>query len=569
MKKKQEKCGRYDIIIPAVLFLGLLFFKIVFVVNNRSLPLIADEFTYAKYARALMKNGGYKGVQYPLLYPLLLAPSYLFGENFYLAMKVFNAVYSAAVPVVVYFICRLYMDEKKSGVCGVFSAVIPFQYMTTMAIMSENLYFTLLLLGIYVVLRKFKYEIVGDILLGILLGAMFLTRHITLTLIPVFLLGWLLKQQEEKYKITHIILRGAFVCIIMCITYSPWVIMCKSYGYSLKMIVGFSIASKTNSEQLTWRRLAMTAGFYLSYYILICAPFLGLAVKSFRALDRKKIFSGYNRLWVMVYGLCAALFVAAVRHSWRVAYNYPEFTKIKGRYVIYVPVLVLVAGMAAMYNKKTQFNHTLSNILLAYVLPSAGIVIAYLADIMGVFYDLPSSFIDFYECTDGRRIKILGIAFVVAAIGLMICYEWILDYAKGKIRKYSFLITAMCIIGLEIWGMPQYYAQAKKGNENNCETSYRYAWELIEALERMNAQEERYIIYIGELPEGIGNYIKRATEFYGYKEYSLKNDVEEEKNSEFFAILPEQGEYKENVTETVAEFEWENTNFYLQKVVLD
>ena len=94
MKGKEQKI-RLDIWIPLGLFFALLIFKLAFVITNRSLPLIADEFTYAKYARKLFEEGTYKGVQYPLLYPLLLSPAYFFGEHFYLVMKIINALFSA------------------------------------------------------------------------------------------------------------------------------------------------------------------------------------------------------------------------------------------------------------------------------------------------------------------------------------------------------------------------------------------------------------------------------------------------------------------------------------------
>lgn len=565
MKEKNQNI-RYDIVIPVGLFLALLLFKVIFVVTNRSLPLIADEFTYAKYARKLIENGTYKGVQYPLLYPLLLSPAYLFGENFYLVMKLINAFFSAMVPIVVYFICRLYMDEKKSGVCALFSAVIPFQYMTTMALMSENVYFPMFLLAVYVVLKDFKHEVLGDILLGILLGALFLTRHITLTLIPVFLFGWLLKQLEKKHKIGTILWRGMLICVVLLITYSPWIIMCKSYGYSMKLIVGFSIASKTNPEQLTMGRLAMTAGFYACYYILICAPFLPFVIKSIRALDTKKLFCSYNRLWVMGYGILAALFVAVVRHSWRAAYNYPEFTKIKGRYVIYVPVLVLMVGMAAIYSQKVKFKHTWSNILLNYIVPAAGLILAYLVDIQGTFYKLQNIFIDFYECTDGRRIKMIGIAFVVVTMIVLLVYQWIQDYGSKQIKKYGFAVMAVCIIGLELWGAPQYYAQAKKGDANNCKNNYRYAWELKDALDTLS--EEEGVVYIGELPEGVSTYVKRAMEFYGYSNYSLKTKVDLQEEKACYTISPEGGAYENQVIETITEFQWEEETYYLQKIAL-
>lgn len=559
------KRNKLDLWIPIGLYIALLMVKLLFVVNNRSLPLIADEFTYVRYARALVEDGSYKGVQYPLLYPLLLSVSLISENHFYTIMKIINALCSCFVPVIVYFICRMYVDEKKSAMCAIFSAVIPFQYITTMTIMSENLYFPLLLLAIYVTLRKFSNEILGDVLLGVILGLLFLTRHITLTLIPIFLFVWLMKQLEEKKQFSYIIGRGILICGVLAVVYSPWVIMCKSYGYSIKLIVGFSIASKTNPEQLTISRLLMTAGFYLGYYVLICAPFLGMVIKSFRGLKLNQIFHKYNRLLVMCYGLIGALFVAVVRHSWRAAYNYPDFTKIKGRYVIYVPLLVLIVGTVVVYGQRVRFKKNWVNILACYVVPAVALVTSYLLDIKAVFYELPDIFIDFYESMDGRRIKIIGVSFVAVTLLLVFAYQLIHDYGKGKIKKYSFAVAALSIIGLELWGCTSYYEKAKAGDESNCKKNYRYAWEVKDTLDSIDSEEA--VIYVGELPEDIRTYVRRAIEFYGMNQYTFQSEIGTQK--EFYVIAPEQGTYQNSVTETLDEYFWADEKYYFEKIVLE
>lgn len=560
------KKNKLDLWIPIGLYVALLMIKLIYVVNNRSLPLIADEFTYVKYARALVENGSYRGVQYPLLYPLLLSLSFVSENNFYIIMKIINALCSSFVPVIVYFICRMYVDEKKSAMCAAFSAVIPFQYITTMTIMSENLYFPLLLLAIYVTLREFKNEILGDVLLGAMLGMLFLTRHITLTLIPVFLFVWLMKQLEDKKKIINILVRGMLICGVLLVVYSPWVLMCRSYGYGYKLIIGFSIASKTNPEQLTISRLLMTAGFYMCYYVLICAPFLGMVIKSFRGLEIKQLFHKYNRLWVMCYGLIAALFVAIVRHSWRAAYNYPDFTKIKGRYVIYVPLLVLIVGTVAVYGQRAQFKKAWSNILACYAVPMVALVMSYLIDIRAVFYELPDIFIDFYESMDGRRIKIIGVSFVTVTLLVMFVYQWIHDYGKGKIKKYSFVITAISIIGLEIWGATSYYEKARRGDESNCKKNYRYAWEVKDTLKMIDS-EENAVVYVGELPEDISTYVCRAMDFYGLDQYDFESEIPTQKD--FYVIAPEKGTYRDSAVEVLGEYNWADEKYYFEKVVIE
>ena len=302
--KKIKFQERPDFWIPFLLYAGLLLFKLVFIIDNRSMPVISDEFRYVRFARSLLEKGSYHSTQYPLAYPLALIPAFLMGSHFYTAIKVLNAVYSSFVPVLMYAIARLYLKPKESAVCGFFSAILPFHYVTVMSIMSENLYFPLFLLAIYVLLKDHpRHKIGADVLLGFLIGACYLTRHVTLVTIPVFALVWFVKQLDEKEKIPVIFLRGFLIVGVMGLTYSPWLIMCVREGLTIKNALGFSIASKTNPEQLTMPRLAQSCMLYVSYIVLGSAPCIGFALKALRGFEWKRLFetlqsAAADLLWI-------------------------------------------------------------------------------------------------------------------------------------------------------------------------------------------------------------------------------------------------------------------------------
>ena len=99
-----------------------------------------------------------------------------------------------------YAIARLYLKPKESAAWRIFlSAILPFHYVTVMSIMSENPVFPAFLLAIYVLLKDHpRHKIGADVLLGFLIGACYLTRHVTLVTIPVFALVWFVKQLDEK-----------------------------------------------------------------------------------------------------------------------------------------------------------------------------------------------------------------------------------------------------------------------------------------------------------------------------------------------------------------------------------
>ena len=556
---------RYDLLIPAILFVALFLFKLIFVINGRSMPQVSDEFTYAKLSRLLLENGTYNSVQYPLVYPLYLIPAQFFGDSAYIMMKIMSAFSSSFVPVVVYMICRLYLGKKESALGAVFAAIIPFQYITSMTLMSENLYFPLFLLTIYVTLKKYRREVLADLLLGGLLGLLFMTRHITFVSIPVFLFGWLLKQLELKKDWKTVIARGMMVVAVLLLVYLPWVLMCQSYGYALKEIIGFKIASRTNPAQLTLKRLIMVAGFYLSYFSIILAPVLGLAFKSIRGLQfkGKTLYCAYNRLWVMVFGLAAAFFVAVTRHSWRAYYNFPEFEKIKGRYLIYFPILFVILGIVVLFKQKPKFKHAWVNLLGTYLLPVFMIVLGYFIDIKGLLYPLQSTFIGSIESSDGQKVKFMGMAFIAVIPLFILLYQYVYDFAKEKWQKSLFAVFAAGLLAVEIWGMPAYldYMQGVDEKQNN--TNNRYAQELMATLEMLEGPDTRYI-YAENMPQF--TFISRTLDFWQTENVVLTKDLNNIKGTPYYIFTDQVEKYADIEIRKVMNYNWKDQMYYLIEV---
>lgn len=560
MEKKRAKWNA-DFWIPFLLYMALCVFKLAAVIGNRSIPMVADEFKYAKMSWLLLTKGNYPSVQYPLLYPLALMPAYLFGEHYYLAMRVLNVLYSSFVPVFTYWICRLYLKEKESGICAAYASVIPFQYITPMCLLSENLYFPLLLLAIYQTLKKRKHELTGDLILGVLLGMLFLTRHITLVILPVFALVWFMKQMEEGRKWGSIFGRGSLVFLAFALTYLPWVLQGIRNGFSLKLIVGFSIASNTNPEQLTGERLLLSGGYYLCYAALIIAPVLGLLVKSIRALDigKKKIVSSYNQLWVMVCGLSAAIFTAVTRHSWRAYYNYPEFIKLKGRYVIYITVLFVILGAVALFYKKPQFKRRWANLLLTYALPAAAVALAWNVEVGQTFGKLADSFIDTFECVDMRRIFFCGTAFVFVVPFCSWIFQYLYDFAGEKKRKYLPAAFAAVLLLTELWGAPAYLGKVSADHADYRDKFPRYAAELAETLKELPGEKKKTYILAENVPNQ--NLMELTPDFYHVERTVLTDDVEAIKNKHYYVLTDTPDAYPD--MRQVESYHWEGRVYEL------
>ncbi len=331
--------------LPFLIFVALLFVKYVLIFKTTYGPfLLADELQYAKMAKGIFDGTGYAGTQYPFLYPLVLSISYFFKDHFYDVAKIISIVLSSSIVFPIYAICRLFISEKKSALCTVACAVIPYSLVLSGAMMSEVLYFPLILVAIYLVLREFKTKAyLWDGVLGLVLGMMFITRFITIIILPVFVILWWLKQKDGKNKILRFLILSASAALAI----SPWVILKLREGETIKHIIGLGIAEKTNEVQLTISNLLSWFALYGFYFVLLLLPvFSFIFFVGFRFDKVKgKIFSLYNRMIVLVVLLSGAFGVAVIRHSWRAYYNVAVKQRIMGRYLIYFIALFIIAAV--------------------------------------------------------------------------------------------------------------------------------------------------------------------------------------------------------------------------------
>lgn len=562
MEKARWKGKNPDLWIPLLLYGLLLAFKLAFAINLRSEPQVFDEFTYVRLARTLAAEGSYNSVHYPLLYPLFLSAALVLGDHAYLGMKILNAAASSFVPVLMYAVARLYMEPKKSVIPAAFSAVIPFQYAMASMIMSENLFFPLLMLAVYMVLRPRRRAALGDAALGALLGAMYLTRFVTLVMIPVFALAWLMREFQEKRSLPSLLARGVLLSLCALFVFAPWFFMCRSYGHSLKNILGFSIASKTNPEQLTKRRLLMVAGYYVCYFGLILGPVIGLVFKSFRALKLKasELFGGYNRLWCLVCGLAAATFTAVVRHSWRASYNYPAFDHINGRYLIYFSALFVLLGTVVLLEEKPRFKHGWINLLFTYALPVGLFAAGYLVHVEGITgVETP---VNGYGL-DWKMLCTAGPAYSAVTGVFVLAYQYLHDFARPERRKHLLLAYGAGLVLLEAAGAPAYISYLSNRNASQNEKANRYAAELCEVLEDLDLKEEIYL-YAEKMPSY--THIKYMVGFRELDQVKLVKEKEDVADTVYYVFTDDPMAYADSTLETAAEFVWGDSAYSLLKV---
>jgi hypothetical protein len=184
---------------------------------------------------------------------------------------------------------------------------------------------------------------VWDLLTGISIALFWLTRYMTLPLVPGFLLIWWLKDNDHldrvsivptKEKIFHTLLVLAPILLL----YGFWILSGISQGVELKNLLGFQITSDVNPTQLSFERLVFWTGISLAYFILILAPVLSIFLTDMvHHHSIKDIFS--SRWNILIIILSILLFITVTRHAWRAGYNAEEPGRFVGRYIIYIGIL--------------------------------------------------------------------------------------------------------------------------------------------------------------------------------------------------------------------------------------
>lgn len=447
------------------LYLVFVVLKLIFVSRTSYGPLgRGDEMTYFDMAESFYR--GFFSVSqshhYPPLYPLSIMPALVFKGWAFDGIKLLNALYSSSIVFPVYFIARQFMDAPKSLAAAFLSCLIPYHLVFPRRIVSENLFFPLFLWTIaitYAIPRTKACRLHWDLLNGVMIAALYLTRFITLATIPFFLLAWWVKPIEgEKSlfkpglkKVSHFIVMAA----AMLAAYSPWLISGLKEGVQLKLILGFGITARTTAEQLTFTNLLIWVALYACYYILVAAPVLHLMIISFFQINFKHWREGFGRWIFQVLALMGGFLAAVTRHSWRAFYNAELPSAIMGRYLIVFSVIYFVIALTVILNfKRSNFRSGWLFILMAQVFPFILVFIAYLTLIKGMFIPTDGNLLKSLGSVDAFFTEILGGYFFILLFLIYGITNWLLW--KGLNKSALAALAAGLIIYYAV-GIPSYY----------------------------------------------------------------------------------------------------------------
>ncbi|QWF16147.1 ArnT family glycosyltransferase [Lysobacter capsici] len=176
-----------------------------------------DEYIYKAIAAGLWA-GGRDGIPSPdqvlhatnlpnMLYPYVIAPAFLFGENFYIGIRLFNALLMSSAVFPVFFIARRILGERASLLTAAFSVALPSVFIAAYAV-TEVLYFPVFLwcalAGLRLLDRPEAWT--RSVALGIAIGTLLNVRLNAIVVLPavfiaLFVIAWREPQRRNRFAL--------------------------------------------------------------------------------------------------------------------------------------------------------------------------------------------------------------------------------------------------------------------------------------------------------------------------------------------------------------------------------
>lgn len=459
--------GRADLLLPLAVFVVLFVVKLALIVPVTVGPTVSDELFYWSFVQDLAEGQVYESTQYPPGYPLALVPAFLLPGDPYPAILVLNAFYSSLAVFPVFWIARLVMRARESLVVAILHILIPFHYVAPRMLLSENTYFPLLFAVVFMMLWRPRRGVwAWDVGTGFALAALYLTRYVSLPLIPALLIIWWMREWHHSGRRSldaQSWARFGAMGLAGALTFVPWVLAHTNQGTELMLALGFGITSNTDPAQLTASRLWIYVRMYLGYYALLGAPVLGLVLLAFRQAWRERALTVYTRLVAAVGLISLSLLVAVSRHSWRAHYNYPDPQRIMGRYTTYVAVLFLIIAVAAFVRARLEQREGTgmgwpAMVGWVAVLPLVLVSIGYrtvLGDWAMPF--TPESITD-RGSIDAFRIILMGRWFAVTVSAALIGTVFLIKRFRGR-DAVALALLVLAIAVYSLVGVPRYFDQ--------------------------------------------------------------------------------------------------------------
>lgn len=254
----QKLKAKNPFVIVLVIFLAALLLRVlyVFTLDNIHIGLWDDEGW--EIAKNLSEGRGYSMSYHingllsfrPPVFPLFLYSIFVvFGQNL-LIVRIFLALFGAAIPLVIFFLGKKIFNFKAGVIAMIISAFYPVFVYWSGYIGPETLAVLCLVLAILFLIQTENSPIYYAILTGICIGIFSLTRSVGHGLLPLFLM-WLAVTSKKKKQA---LLAGGIILVTFGLVVSPWVI--RNYKVHHRFVLassegGITFYSANNPDVLT------------------------------------------------------------------------------------------------------------------------------------------------------------------------------------------------------------------------------------------------------------------------------------------------------------------------------
>jgi len=460
-----------------LVFILILIFKSLHFVDTIGPILNFDEFIYKNTGFQLYDpNVQVSSYHYPPAYPALIGLSRFFGNSFFQVIIMINIFITTLPLFLAYWFLHKYVDRLNAFWGAVLCSSIPMNWFQPGMVMSENLYYPLLMIvSFYFILYSDKQKLSYSVGAGILFAVLHLTRYITLTILPFFGLIWILDDlwdSDKRKNISHI-----FSKIIICLAsylfiYSIWIFINLRAHRSLSLLPKFFGWRAEDSISpvdlpLTIIGLFRFIGYYMAYFFMMIGPLIYVLIANLHMPREWGRMTTIRKFIILTFFITGTLVFVSAWHSWRSDYNYPETKYIMGRYISFLSPLAIIIGYISLSKnseilplKNTKNKDIWLYVIhkvIAFIIGSGLIYFSYKAIYCNWFENLKDWFIMKHVSPDAYVYKILGMKLVVAVSIVMFIFLAIdlirISIINEKIKKVTInCISILCLMYFLIAG---------------------------------------------------------------------------------------------------------------------
>lgn len=329
-----------------VLYLAfvLIRFVIALLVQNPLIP--TDELAYKNMAYSFFKTGNFYNTQ-PLgyfvalpnvLYPLLLSPSFHLGDNFYVGMKLINALLMNTAIFPTYLIARDFMHARRALLVSAIILLLPsLNYVNFIAVDGLNL-------PLFLFCFLFAYRSMGERqvlyagLSGFSLALFFFNKPgaigFLVGLVSTFLFLIIFFALKKDFLCVRKILRSLFMTLISLSLSFILVSLVLKGNVSYDLGVYNTIPSIMGPSRATASAiLSMIFAFFTTSMFIYFLPFFVSAAAFFLIFRGRSADIGYQHIVFLALGF--SLFIVYLLFTSRfmvTIYNQEAFSRLHVRY---------------------------------------------------------------------------------------------------------------------------------------------------------------------------------------------------------------------------------------------